>query len=151
MYNYGEKSREYPDSYFDIDSSINQQNYNHNNSRRRKKCDAYLLAQISKVSSIMTLLILLIAIILGLTYYGTNYTNIQKFGQFFEGLEKVNIKDIQSDIDIVTRSMDQFEELVQALDLIKDKQVFVKKMIYVIDYLCRTIEGCDSNINVTMT
>jgi hypothetical protein len=137
-----------PDQHYDIPSRYNQRQSRCKSIMtcmlcRSKSCQSKM-ACTSSIASVVTLTILIAAIICGVAFYAEEYPNIQKVISFVSQLEDINITEIKEDINTISESMDELQELTQALSLISNKTLFVKRIVYVVDYACKVID-CDKN------
>jgi hypothetical protein len=103
----------------------------------RSACDSRITKRTSNISSIITLLILLSATTLGIAIYISEYSNVQKIKSFVSQIENIDISDIETDINVVTDSIGQLRDILNAARQIKNKTVFVRKIVRLVDIACR--------------
>lgn len=97
-------------------------------------------------ASIFSAIVLVSISITFICLYVSNRSNIQKLSIFLHKFEEIDIDKIKKDINIVSNSMDQIQEIFDAMRLIPDKNQFIQETMYLLDYACKIVNCTKSRI-----
>lgn len=124
------------------EKDIQEQNIFHesHNNLLLRKCKKLRTMRAVCINSCLTLIILTILVSIGSVFFISEYSNIHRAVIFVNDLESIDVDEIKNDLKRVDKSIDQIQELIQALSQISNKTQFVQRIVYIVNYACNHID-----------
>ena len=96
------------------------------------------------VTSTLTLILIISMIGIGIGFYVKEYPTIQRVVSYVSQLEDIDVTQIKEDVQAITESVGELQEMSHALSQISNKTEFVRQIVYIVNYACDYLQ-CDAD------
>ena len=95
------------------------------------------------MTSTLTLILIISMIGVGIGFYVKEYPTIRRVVLYVSQLEDIDVAQIKEDVQAITESVGELQEMSHALSQISNKTEFVRQIVYIVNYACEYLQ-CDA-------